>query len=223
MWSAARLEQVNTQDEKFALYNQLIEKLADEDRLDEAEAAIERLVELIQRNPQPGEISAFGRFDDAVRIATAKSHYTFVAKALAKRGDRREAEARMKLAAEPIIALDRSAGLAKMMLVMKLVEAQIAINDLTAARRTLERLGDPFNFAMSATRLAQAYVKAGNTEAAIEVARLAANNRTGRDNVYGHTAAELIAAGDLAAAKRLWPISSRRRTMPKRFEEPPRR
>jgi hypothetical protein len=199
---AARLERAATREEKIALYHHMIEKLAADGSVAEAEKAIKQLVELIQNDPRPAMVSAFGRFDDVAAIATAKSYYASTAAALAQRGDRAAAAERIKWAAEPIIALDRSAGIAKMMLVMKLIQAQIAVGDLPGARNTLDQLNEPSHF-MPAMLLATAYVKAGDAEAAINAARLAAENRTARGNAYGSVAAELIRGGDLGAAQRL--------------------
>ncbi len=184
------------------MYAELIPKLAADDRVDEAENAIKASVEAIQNSPRPVFVSKFGQFDDAVEIAKEKSHYLLTAKALARQGKRAAAQERIKWAEEPILALGLEAGLGKMMVVAGLIRTKIDMGDLTGARSALEAVDRPFRW-MPTAQLAKAYARAGDSAAAIKIARDMNGDDKQRGGLYGDVAAELIRHGNNGAAQQL--------------------
>ena len=198
----ARLARVTTRSEKVALYGKLAVKLADEDRVVEAEDAIRASVAAIKTWPRPDIATKFGEFNDDFEIAKEKSTFLATAKSLARQSKKDAAAERVEWAAEPILSLAPETGMGKSMLVLTLVGGQIDMSDLAGARETLDEVETQFR-SLPAGQLAAAYAKSGDAAAALEAARMIGPERTGRGNLYGKVAAELIRSGKDDAARDL--------------------
>lgn len=196
----SRIAKAETREEKLALYNVLFTRLVETGDVAAAEAAIESMVKTIEASPRKAQASKFGQFDDAVAIAGARSKYMTIAELLANRGDREGSLRRIARATKAVTELPEQAGLAKMMLVSRLVKSQIAAGDLDGARGTLDKIGMNFSRSSAAADLAVALIKSGDVKSALEVAELI-TAPNGKGLAVGSVVSELLRAGEPAAAK----------------------
>lgn len=200
---AAQLEQVTTRDETLALSRKLIEKLAHAGKIEEAEQAIEGMVTAIGATPRPEVRSAFGVYDDSVRIVETKALYLEVARELAKRGDLEGAKLRVAQATESILSLAPMTGLSKSMLVQRLVNTQIEIGDLEGARTMLKGIEDPFPRSMPAGMLAAAFAKSGDVRSALDLATMIEGSHGGKGTYHRQVLEALVERGEILATKQV--------------------
>ena len=150
---------------KRELYDALLKKhIADKD-VPAAEASIEAIVQLIENSGLETETSKFGNVNDSVRIALARSNYLQLAAVLVELGEQEASREMLDRAAEVIIEMPDSSGLAKMLQVSALLNAQIGLGDLDGARRTVTSTQAIF-WRVGAGRIVEAFIEAGDVQTA---------------------------------------------------------
>jgi len=198
----ARIAAADSREEKLALYQRLVDVHVEAGKIDEAESAIEAMVQVIETFPREAATSKFGVSNDEAAKAQAKSLYLKTAAFLTKRGDADAGRQRIAWARKAILEMPEASGLLKMMLVPTLIGAQIEAGDLVGARKTLDDIELDFSRSQAASRVAVALIKAKNHEMAVDVADRITHS-TGKGRAVGAVAAEWIRGGQLGSAKTL--------------------
>lgn len=185
---AVSIQKSTNREEKLALYDTLIVKLADAGKVVEAEAAIESMVKAIEASPGESQEPTFGTYDDSVAIVQARVAYLRTASVLSKQGDRKAALERIARVHKAIADLPEQFELAKIVLGLQLNQSQIDIGDLAGLRDRLNQMKHPYERSEAATQLAVALIKSGDVKAGIEIAQKTMY-RFSRDDVSAFRAA----------------------------------
>lgn len=198
----SRITAAATREEKTPLYELLIKRLAADGEIEAAEEAVASMVAMIDASPREPAVSAFGKFDDQLALASAVALRLEIAKALAKSGDLDAARQQLAKVADAVLPLAPETGMGKSMLIMGLLKAQVETVDLDSARRLLEQLPAGHDRTLPATVVANALLDAGDIAGGVAVAQQIKPSR-GRGHGVGSIAGKLIHAGELAGAKNL--------------------